>query len=255
MVHSMRRKLSMNPNRILAALIVLGVGATSSIRCSASAGSAFVSTPFVRVQDASGSRTAPPPVTGKGVKVIHPSGDFDVADAKLALEPGSGTIIGAACVIRKVHNGPLTFQRADREKVVLYPASPYIEDMLKLLHKTKAGSASIEADPTITAVRLEGRTNENGQFQFSKIKPGSYFVVADVHSTNTGTRDVYAGTGYSSDAFGGFTTDYYKKQGYYVNYEDILYERVEVQGNETASATLLGGTTLFGFSAMRSKCR
>jgi hypothetical protein len=79
-------------------------------------------------------------------------------------------------------------------------------------------------------------------------------VVADVHTTNTGTRDVYTGTGYSNDAFGGFTTNYYQKQGYYVNYEDILYERVEVQGNDTATATLFGGTSLFGFNAMKSKC-
>jgi hypothetical protein len=187
-------------------------------------------------------------------KVIHPSGEFNVAEAKAALEPGGGTITGAACVMRYVHNGAPTFHRADREKVVLYPASPYIEDMLKLLHKTKPGKASIVADPAITSVRLEGNTNENGQFQFSKLKPGSYFVVADVHSTNTGIQRVYTGTGYSSDAFGGFTTDYYQKQNYSVNFEDILYERVEIQGNGTANVTLFGGTSLFGFNAMKSKC-
>jgi hypothetical protein len=245
----------MNHKRLLLALFLFGAGMMFAANCFASDGGDASRHFPVQAQDSTDSRTAPPPVTDRPGKVIHPAGEFNVAESKAALEAGAGTIVGAACVTRAVHNGPMMFQRADRAKVVLYPASPYIEDMLKLLHKTKAGAASIEADPAITSVRLEGQTNENGQFQFSKIKPGIYFVVADVHSTNNGIRNVYAGTGYSTDAFGGFTTDYYQKQGYYVNYEDILYERVEVQGNETATATLFGGTSLFGFNAMKSKCR
>lgn len=200
------------------------------------------------------SRTTPPPATSQS-KVVHPTGDFNVAEAKAALEPGTGTITGAACVCRFVHHGPTSFTRADREIVVLYPASPYIANMLSLMHKTKAGTASIVADPAITSVRLQGRTNENGQFQFSKIKPGSYYVVADMHSTDTGTRTVYAGTGYGNDAFGAFTTDFYQKQNYSVNFEDILYERVDVQPSEEVHVTLFGGTSLFGFNAMKSKCR
>jgi hypothetical protein len=241
--------------RLTDLVIVTGAGLLTAIHCSASAGRSAMPTTPLPMQDAADSRTAAPPVTGPAVREIHPSGSFDVVQAKAALEPGSGTIAGAACVCRFVHNGPTTFTRADREVVVLYPDSPYIEDMLKLLHKTKPGAASVVADPAITAIRLEGHTNENGQFQFSKIKPGSYFVVAAVHSTNTGTRSVYTGTGYSSDAFGGFSTDYYQKQNYYVNYDDILYERVEVQSGEEAHVTLFGGTSLFGFNAMKAKCR
>jgi hypothetical protein len=254
-VHPLRRyRKPMNHPRLFSTLLLLSAGIMSAKNSFASTDKNGVPVTPVQAQSTNDSRTAPPPVLGSPVKVIHPTGDFNVAEAKAALEPGAGTIAGAACVVRSVHNGPLTFQRADRETVVLYPASPYIEDMLRLLHKTKAGKASIEADPTITSVRLAGHTNEKGQFQFSKLTPGSYFVVADVHTTNTGTRDVYTGTGYSNDAFGGFTTNYYQKQGYYVNYEDILYERVEVQGNDTATATLFGGTSLFGFNAMKSKC-
>lgn len=200
------------------------------------------------------SRTAAPS-TSKPVKVIHPTGSFDLAAAKTAIEPGSGTIRGAACVVKTVtgHEG---MTRADNQKVVLYPASPYIEDMLNLIHKTKPGSADIEADPAITAVRLEGKTNENGQFQFSKMKPGKYFVVADVHSTIAGSRNVYTGSGYSADAFGGFTTDYYQKQNFTVNYEDILYQEVEVKGDEMVHVTLFKpGKWGFAGIALKPTCK
>jgi hypothetical protein len=137
-VHPLRRyRKPMNHPRLFSTLLLLSAGIMSAKNSFASTDKNGVPVTPVQAQSTNDSRTAPPPVLGSPVKVIHPTGDFNVAEAKAALEPGAGTIAGAACVVRSVHNGPLTFQRADRETVVLYPASPYIEDMLRLLHKTK----------------------------------------------------------------------------------------------------------------------
>jgi hypothetical protein len=176
--------------------------------------SILLAIPVLAAQD--DPRTAPPQATGKSPNIVHPTGSFDPIAAKASLEPGAGTIRGKACVVKRI---PAIGTRevkvwAVRQTVVLYPASAYIENMLELMRKAKPGKTMVAADPAITSIHLEGKTNEIGEFQFSQIKPGRYFLAADV------------------------STKLYRKQ-----YNDFLSQTVEVKGDEVANVTLFKGTT------------
>jgi hypothetical protein len=174
------------------------------------------------------ARTAPPG-TARQANALRPSVGFDAKAAKESLEEGTSTITGTACVVR---SGQVTL--ASNRKVMLYPATPYMEEVVKLMHKVKSGD-TIDWPAEARDTRLEGMTNANGQFRFAKMKPGRYYLFTTLSSSVVRSRDVNVGRGVSGD----IGVDYYEKQNYQTSYEDLLEKFVDVsKDGETVDITL-----------------
>lgn len=178
--------------------------------------------------DAENSRTAPPGTT-RQANVLRPSVSFDANATKASLDEGTATITGTACVVR---SGQVTL--ASNQKVMLYPATPYMEEVVRLMHQAKAGD-TIDWPAEAKTTRLEGMTNANGQFRFAKMKPGRYYLFTTLSSSVVRSHDVNVGRGVSGD----ISVDYYEKQNYQTSYEDLLEKFVDVsKDGETVDITL-----------------
>ena len=165
-------------------------------------------------------------------KVVRPTATFDKAAAQQAIEPGSSTIKGTACSLRSDANQDSAIWKtghviilANMRKVYLYPDTPYLEQAVELMHKASKGRYSVDFSREAQSVRLEGSTNEDGQFQFSKLKPGKYFITSTLSASVHGSETVYDGT--TDD--GPFLTAHYHTQYNNFNYDDILEKYVEVK--------------------------
>lgn len=189
-----------------------------------------------RTQPPGDSRTAPPSTAPKPLNVLTPSAAFDVAAAKAALEEGDSVITGTAC---SVHDNVVNF--AKNRKVLLFPVTPYLQQAVDLMHKAKPGRDTVELSPEMRAVKLEGMTNEKGQFRFARMKPGKYFLMTMLGSAVTRTRDVNVGTGVSGD----ISVDIYQKQNYQVDFADMLEKYVTIdKSGQTVELTLQPRRTL-----------
>lgn len=175
------------------------------------------------------SRTAMPEAI-QSLRMLEPKAPFDKAAAKTALEPGHSTIRGQACAFG---NGQITYPAG--EEVYLYPATPYWEELVKLSKKAKPGKEQVVPEPDALATRMVAKANAKGEFQFSRMKPGRYFVMTTVSALLGGSRDVYAGrvdTNYGS-------ANVYTKEDYTVGAENELSEFVNVRNDgDTVKVTL-----------------
>ncbi|MFC5439892.1 hypothetical protein [Rhodanobacter ginsenosidimutans] len=127
------------------------------------------------------------PVTKPVVNILKPDVPFDLAAAKAALEPGRSTIRGQVCGSWR---GNLVL---GSQPVLLYPVTPYLQQILALGKKAKRGKDQVVTDPDLVVARMEAKPNENGEFQFSRMKLGEYYLVTSISAVLGGSRDVYAG--------------------------------------------------------------
>lgn len=164
------------------------------------------------------SRTAAPEPK---LNVIRPKSTFDLAAAKAALEPGTSTIRGTGC-IRRAGNLIL----ASSQAVYLYPATPYFREAMDLMTKAKPGKDRLDIDPQAIATRMDGKTNAKGQFQFSRMKPGTYYIFTTLQSAISGVQDISTGpvrTGPDE------LTDFHTLVPYTNHFSDILQKYVEIK--------------------------
>ncbi len=165
------------------------------------------------------------------LKILRPSSAFDAVAAKAALEPGTSTIRGAGCVRRR---GFLFL--AAKQHVYLYPDSAYIQEALKLMQKVKPDRERLEIDPAALAARIDGMTNANGEFQFTRLKPGRYYLFTTISSNISGVSDVNTGSTVDNN---GDITEWHAWMPYTNQYTDVLHKDVEVkQDGQTVSVTL-----------------
>lgn len=153
------------------------------------------------------------------VRLLTPTAAFDPVAAKAALQPGRSVIRGQAC---GHWNGAVAY--ASGATVLLYPATPHLEQVVRLGRSARPGRDRVVADPALTEARMQAIADERGQFQFSQMRPGRYYVVTTLGATFTGTRDVYAGR--VENGFG--AANVYRQQAYSFSDQDQLGEYVEV---------------------------
>lgn len=162
--------------------------------------------------------TLPAPVAS--LRILEPTAPFDAAVAKAALGPGSSVIRGQACAFYMN-----TLAYAAGSKVLLYPATPHLEQAVQLAKKAKAGRDQVVPDPAALTTRMEATANERGEFQFSQMKPGRYYLTTRIAAAFSGTRDVYAGR--VEDGFG--AANVYRSEGFTVDAASELGEFVDVR--------------------------
>lgn len=102
---------------------------------------------------------------------LVPRTPFDEATAKQALAEGTSVIKGVACSIidRQTYFARTT-------KVKLYPDTPHLREWLKL--GNDKGFNIVSMSPEAYKYRLEATTDQGGRFQFTKMKPGKYYLLA-----------------------------------------------------------------------------
>lgn len=168
----------------------------------------------------SSDRTTPPPEIKN---ILKPPVVFDAAAAKAALEPGMAAITGTACTSR----GGL--QLASNQKVLLFPDTPYLREFIKHVRRAKPGRDRVDADPDFLATRLEGMTNSKGEFQFARMKPGSYYLYTTMSTDVSGIQTVDRGV----DASGPVIVHYYSDEPFTNHYDDRLEKFTIRQGWKT----------------------
>ena len=169
------------------------------------------------------SRSAAPEIQ---LKVLQPNSTFDLAAAKAALEPGNSTIRGTGC-LRRAGNLIL----ASNQHIYLYPATPYFREAMDLMTKAKPGKDRLEIDPQAISTRMDGMTNPKGQFQFTRMKPGTYYLFTTLQSAISGVQDISTGpvqTGPNE------LTNFHTLVPYTNHYSDILQKYVEIKNDGDA---------------------
>lgn len=168
----------------------------------------------------------------KEIKTIYPDLKFDENLASNALEKGTATIKGVLFTREKngygIKRGPKIF--AANVIVNLFPVTPYLDSWFELRRKKESKRTKVEMSNEAAKKCLETKTDDDGNFVFSKLKPGRYFLQSFIHSeydyyktVDTGQRDV--------NSAGDVTA--YTKNVYYTNNQDERIEKfVDVKSNE-----------------------
>jgi hypothetical protein len=178
---------------------------------------------------AANDRGAPPPDTDRR-KVVKPDAVFNVNDVDPAqLLEGNSTISGMTC-----NRAPVTnqFMPAANQTIWLFAYTPYLKQAIDLIDKNRnkdADKVRLDIDPRAFVTRLEGRTNNEGKFRFSRIKPGRYLVMTESTITSSGTA--YRPVGSSYDGASNTVTNFWQEQAWEKTSNDMLQADVTVKND------------------------
>lgn len=164
-------------------------------------------------------------------EVHYPTVAFDAEAAKVALARGTGTIRGRVCLVGD------TTEDTSSLRVSIYPVTPHLlawKDLRSSLPK----DSFVSMRPEVVAMRLDARTNADGVFEFTEMKPGKYFLQVGGTIYHTSTYDVYTGSGYSNTPYGTVTTNYYRKESQTSSKSGVLEEFIELKEGKTKSLTM-----------------
>jgi hypothetical protein len=128
------------------------------------------------------------PVVADKRKVVEPESAYNPADVDASmLAEGSATIRGFTCGI--VGNEQ---QTTPNQPITLFPYSTYLKESIDLIdaNRYKDDKVRVAIDKRIFDTRIDGKTNDNGDFQFTRIKPGRYIIMAIFEGSSTKYRAV-----------------------------------------------------------------
>lgn len=176
---------------------------------------------------------------------LFPASDFDAKAAGSALNYGTATLIGKACVNKGGLGSYVLGGRkfsAGNVAVFLYPVTPYLEKWHQLREKKETKKTGVFLNGEVSRYKLSAVTNSKGEFVFSRLKPGKYFVQLIFNFTERQTRRIYTG----SNDDGEVITDYYEDRDFYTDHSDRLEKFIEIKSDgESQKITLknrgLGG--------------
>ncbi|ATC63881.1 hypothetical protein CMV30_07925 [Nibricoccus aquaticus] len=143
-------------------------------------------------------------------KYIEPSVPFDEPAAKAQLEPGTSTIRGTISAkenkaLIKALNISKSHKASQGTVVTLMPHSAYIDGWLaldkKIRRKGNLEKAALSAQASSYRI-LTKVIDENGSFAFTGLKPGKYFIYAQVNFVVAGSSFVQTGTETSYNVHG-----------------------------------------------------
>ncbi|MBW8687857.1 hypothetical protein [Chitinophaga rhizophila] len=184
----------------------------------------FMTMAFVCLTGMSFAQRGPKPP-----KVLYPEFAFDSLTAREQLKRGKGTIQGIAFTKEKNSFGvkPLLAEKiyATNTKIILFPVTPYFDAWYQMRRKKEGKRTYVYMSDEAYRFRLETRTDSYGNFTFTEMKPGRYFLQAIVGWSTTHGQNVYSGSGYN----GYGRTDYYTRSYYNVSHSDRIEEFVEVK--------------------------
>jgi hypothetical protein len=140
---------------------------------------------------------------------------FNEADFKWARAGGSGVVTGRAYIEMK----DKSINTGSGSHVKLLPVNTYTTEIItrKYVH----GVQLAPADPRIQAYVKKVTADNNGNFSFTGVTPGDYYVATRVHWVNS-----Y----YAADAWN-------QEQTYSDNHAQFIYARITVRNGQTVQVT------------------
>jgi tetratricopeptide (TPR) repeat protein len=171
-------------------------------------------------------------------RTLFPAAQFDARIAANALQQGSSTLIGRACA--SVKNGMWGLGGTDRFKatnvrVVLYPATPYLEKWYDLREKKEDKKTGVFINREAQKYALVTQTNGNGEFVFSRLKPGRYFIQIIFNFTQVRSKRIYTG----STQDGNVVTDWYADRDFYIDRKTRLEKFVEIKSDGASEKVMV----------------
>lgn len=122
-------------------------------------------------------------------KIVYPKASFVAVAAKSALEYGNSTITGVAWFAPRNGYGiknSSKMQMAKNVQVDLFPLTPYIDEWYDLMRKPSWGAKKvIKMSDEVYAIKVYANTDADGNFSFSRIKPGKYLLTTSMHWETT----------------------------------------------------------------------
>lgn len=166
-----------------------------------------------------------------GRKTVSPVTSFDAGAAKASLEPGSATIKGVVMLKAQKQSTHI------KQDVYLFPATAYFEEFLNLKKKNKKKKV-ITSEAFIAAKRAARIDDENGNFIFTNVKPGKYFLYTELYLLGSKSGGVRVGNqqwgvyNNAGNRVGGYTTPIYENKTWMTSKINILSKEVNVNESQ-----------------------
>ena len=109
-------------------------------------------------------------------KLVFPTEKFDEKAAREGLAKGNSKIGGIACVVYGSVLKGKGVSLARNADVNLFPYTSYYEEWYKLFKEKGEKKFIVDISKEAYQIRIDTTANINGQFVFSKIKPGKYLI-------------------------------------------------------------------------------
>lgn len=164
--------------------------------------------------------------------VTYPTLKFDSIEAKKALALGKGKIKGVAFTRTREGYGLKTGQKvlANKITIQLFPVTPYFQEYYNLWKDKNKNNPQknryVYMDKNAYRYRLDAITNSSGEFTFPDMKPGRYYLWANIGYSRTYSYNQYTGSGYSTS---GNRVDYYSPSSYNKDFSEFLELFVDVK--------------------------
>ncbi len=167
-------------------------------------------------------------------RTLFPSAEFDPALAKNALQQGTSTLIGRACAY--VQNGMWGLGGSERfdasnVRVALFPVTPYLDTWHELREKKEDKKTGIFINREAQKHALVTQTNGKGEFVFSRLKPGKYFLQIIFNFTQVKNKRIYTGSDTSQNGNVITTTNYYEDRDFFIDRSNRLEGFVEIKSD------------------------
>jgi hypothetical protein len=120
------------------------------------------------------------------VETMLPKTPFNEAQAKAQMSRGKSMIKGRAfiegrAVLTNKKTDPTVYIRKG-QVISLYPLTEYMKEYLALKKKNKEGKRIAAISSLANAYKYDYEViTETGDFVFVNLKPGTYYIIADVH--------------------------------------------------------------------------
>lgn len=164
--------------------------------------------------------------------IIYPDARFDPEQAKRIKETGKSTINGLVCYASSVQYIGKDIPRDVR--VSLYPVTPYLEAWYKL--RNKSGKKQVAMVSEAISMRYDVRTDHQGKFSFTELRPGKYFIQIEWYFDRSFLRDVYTG---SSNGTYGNTINHYRTEQVNRTHGGLMESFIEIKNDgDTESITM-----------------
>ncbi|RQO30417.1 hypothetical protein DBR32_12680 [Taibaiella sp. KBW10] len=118
-------------------------------------------------------------------ELVYPKAAFDQVSAKKALANGKSAIMGSVffAPINNIYGIKNTNAKTYGKYAVvsIFPLTPYIQEWKKLKVKNSLRQKKlVKMSDEVYATRLDVKADEGGNFQFTEMKPGKYFLLSTV---------------------------------------------------------------------------
>lgn len=167
---------------------------------------------------------------------VQPKTIFDAENAKKMMAFGKSTINGTA--VARDYNAPnglnnmLGVRVVGKKRiapagtvVVLFPVTRYFEEYYQLKNRYKKSKKYVAVlGKEAFSYRLETKTDKNGRFSFTKMKPGKYYIETVFGYTGRTGTDVEVGRTDYYNGYGNYTGSDPIYQTYYYNYTEEAIE-------------------------------